>query len=260
MTLVPPGANRPPAPPRVFFHTWKDPTRSLRAAAGLDAEEIQVWIAALPADGSEAAALASVLTPDELRRAARFLVETPRRQFVFCRALVRHLAGACLAVAPETLDIGALPLGKPFVRQPASPRALDFNISHSGGLAAVALARGRQVGVDLELVRPLADMPALARRIFSADELGALNALPAAEQSAAFYTGWSRKEAYLKATGEGLTGGMREVGVSLAPGAAAPLLRAPAGGETTPRWTLRDLPLPPGYVGSLAFENRDPIT
>jgi 4'-phosphopantetheinyl transferase len=260
MIRVPPGANRPPAPPRVSFHTWEDPTRSLRAAAGLGAEEIQVWIAAVPADGVEAAALARVLTPDELRRAARFIVEAPRRQFVFCRALVRHLAGACLAVAPETLDIGVLPLGKPFVRQPASPRALDFNLSHSGGLAAVALARGRQVGVDLELARPLDDMPALARRIFSPDELEALQALPAAEQREAFYTGWSRKEAYLKATGDGLTGGMREVGVSLAPGAAAPLLHATTGGETPPRWTLCDLPLPLGYVGSLAFENRRPIT
>jgi len=241
---------------RVTFLEWRDSAGSRPAAAALGPDEIQVWTAAVPPDSSELAALARVLSAEERRRAERFLVDPPRRQFVFCRALLRHLAGACLDRAPEALRFGVHPLGKPFVEQPSPCGDFRFNLSHSGALAAVVLARGHEVGVDLELIRPLHDVAALAGRIFSPDELDAWHALPVSRRSEAFYTAWTRKEAYLKATGEGMTGGLRAVEVSLVPGAVSPLLMVPGGSAAAARWTMRDLPLPPGYAGALAFESR----
>src|SRR5207247_3517383 len=158
-----------------------------------------VCTAQAPADEARLPALACQVSPDQRARAERFRVSEPRRQFVFGRALLRQLLGACLNVEPVTLAFGYHPRGKPFLVQSALNSDLRFNLSHSGLIVAIALAHGREVGVDLESIHRLDDWSLLAERIFSSRELCELRALPATNQCDAFFTGCTRKEAYLNA-------------------------------------------------------------
>ena len=241
---------------QISFHEWEDSPLTHRAAASLGSDEVQVWIATAPSDEAGLTALACQLSSDERARAERFRVSEPRRQFVFGRALLRQLLGACLNVEPVTLAFGYHPRGKPFLAQSALNSDLRFNLSHSGRLVAIALAHGREVGVDLESIHRLDDWWLLAERIFSSRELCELRALPASKQREAFFNGWTRKEAYLKATSEGLTDDLPAIEVTLVPGQKPRLLRLPAGLEAARQWTIQDIPLPPDFAGAVAFKKR----
>jgi 4'-phosphopantetheinyl transferase len=241
---------------QISFHEWEDSPLAHRAAASLGSNEVQVWIATAPSNEAGLTALACQLSPDERARAERFRVSEPRRQFVFGRALLRQLLGACLNVEPVTLAFGYHARGKPFLAQPALNSDLRFNLSHSGLIVAIALAHGREVGVDLESIHHLDDWSLLAERIFSSRELCELRALPASKQREAFFNGWTRKEAYLKATSEGLTDDLPAIEVTLVPGQKPRLLRLPAGLEAVRQWAIQDIPLPPDFAGAVAFEKR----
>ena len=241
-------------PMQVSFREWEDSACSRRAAASLGTDEVQVWMATAPPDEAGLAALTHTLSPDERERAGRFSVSEPRRQFVFGRALLRQLLGACLKVEPITLAFGYQPRGKPFLSQSALDGDLRFNLSHSGRMVAVALARGREVGVDIESIQRLEDWLLLAGRIFSPLELCELRSLPKPQQREAFFNGWTRKEAYLKATGEGLTDALPAIEVTLAPGREPELLGLPTGPEAARQWAIRVIPLPPDFAGAVVFE------
>jgi 4'-phosphopantetheinyl transferase len=235
---------------------WDNSAPSHRAVASLDPDEVQVWSATLPRDELELIELSHILSPDEQERARRFQVVEARHQFVFGRAVLRQIIGACLNTAPSTVVFGHGPQGKPCLSASTSVGDLRFNLSHSGRLVVIALARAREVGVDLEQLERTTDWSLLAERIFSARELGELRALPATEQRRAFFRGWTRKEAYLKATGEGLTDDLPAIEVTLVPGHAPRLLGLPAGSAAASKWVIQDIPLPPDFVGAVAFENR----
>jgi 4'-phosphopantetheinyl transferase len=239
---------------QVSFHDWDDSAVSRRAAASLGGDDIQVWLATTPADDTDLTAFTRTLDPDERMRAGRFSVSEPRRQFVFGRALLRQLLGACLNASPATLAFGYQPHGKPFLAQSWLDGNLRFNLSHSGRMVAIALARGREVGVDVEEVERLHDWQPLAERIFSPRERGELMSLPKTQQQEAFFNGWTRKEAYLKATGEGLTDDFREIEVTLSPGIDPKLLGLPARLGATRPWQIRAIPLPADYAGAVVFE------
>jgi 4'-phosphopantetheinyl transferase len=239
---------------QVSFREWESSIRSKHAAAALGTDEVQVWTATALPDGAELTALADLLSPEERQRAEKFRVNEPRRHFVFGRAMLRQLLGACLNVDPAALVFGYEPRGKPFLVQPCPQGDLRFNVSHSGRLVAIALTRGREVGVDIEFIHSLADWPLMAGRIFSPRELCELRALPASSQRAAFFNGWTRKEAWLKATGEGLTDDLPAVEVTLAPGQEPRLLALPAGPEAARQWAIQAIPLPPDFAGAVASE------
>jgi 4'-phosphopantetheinyl transferase len=237
-------------PTQILFREWDNSALARRSAASLGGDEVQVWLATMPTDEAGLNALALTLNPDECQRAERFSVSEPRRQFVFGRSVLRQLLGACLNVEPAALVICCHPHGKPFLDAAGD---LRFNLSHSGPLVAVALARGREVGVDIESIQHLDDWPLLTGRIFSPRELGELNSTPEPQQRMAFFNGWTRKEAYLKATGEGLTDNLSAVEVTLATGKPK-LLGLPAGPEAARRWAIRSIPLPPDFAGAVVFE------
>ena len=222
--------------------------------AALGGDEVQLWTAALPPTEVDLTPHACLLSPDERERAARFSVLEARRQFVFGRAILRQLLGACLHIDPAAVALVYQPRGKPVVAQSTAGDGLRFNLSHSGRLVAVALAWGREVGVDIEQLQQLDDGEMLAGRIFSTRELCELRALPKPEQQEAFFNGWTRKEAYLKATGEGLTDALQAIEVTVAPGKAPELLGLPSGPEGLRRWAIQAIPLPPGFVGAVVFE------
>jgi 4'-phosphopantetheinyl transferase len=243
---------------RVSFHQWADPARARCAAAALCRDEVQVWTAAIPTDESQVTAVGHLLSPDEHARADRFLVPEPRRQFVFSRALLRQLLGACLHVDPTAMAFGTGARGKPFLLQSTSDTDLRFNLSHARSLVAVGLARGSELGVDVEWVHHLPDWSRVATRIFSARELDELYALPERQRREAFFNGWTRKEAYLKATGEGLIDALDGIEVALAPDREPRLLRLSGDADGARRWTLRAIPVPEGFAGAVAFSSDGP--
>jgi 4'-phosphopantetheinyl transferase len=213
-----------------------------------------VCLATLPPDEAGLAAFTHLLGPDERARAARFTVAEPRRQFVLGRIILRQWLGACLGVDPATLELGGQSRGKPCLTPSAGHPDLRFNLAHSGRRLAVAMACGRDVGVDIEWIQPLPDWLSLAGRIFSPRERDELLALPEPRQLAAFFNGWTRKEAWLKATGEGLTDDLPAIEVTLDPDREPALLALPGGPPVVRQWVMRALPLPPDFAGAVVFK------
>jgi 4'-phosphopantetheinyl transferase len=205
----------------------------------------------IPLDAGEAALAraAALLSADERERAARFHFARDARRFVLARGAVRAILAREVGLSAEALAFVYGPHGKPALAGGAEPR---FSVSHSEDLALVAVARGREVGVDLERVRRAYD-DALAETAFSDLELAALRALPPEERAAAFHRGWTRKEAYLKARGEGFARPLGSFDVSL--GREAPrLLATRPDARDAGRWSLADIDLGPGWAAALALE------
>jgi 4'-phosphopantetheinyl transferase len=143
------------------------------------------------------------LSPQELQRAARFVFQRDRRRYRVAHTALRRLLAARMHVAPQDLQFSEGPFGKPALRDVASECA--FNLSHSEDDAAVLMTANGEVGVDIEVLRTMPDALDLAERNFSAEECAALTGVVPAERDAAFLTGWTRKEACLKAIGSGLS-------------------------------------------------------
>lgn len=223
----------------------------MAAPAELGAGEVHLWVASLDVAAEELATLRRGLAPDEERRAAQLCFATDRRRFIVRRGLRRAILAGYAGGGPASLRFRAGPWGKPAL---AGGDDLHFNCSHSGGLAAVAVTRGRRVGIDVEGLRPVPDALAVARSLFCPVELAALAAVPAAELDEAFLRCWTRKEAYLKASGEGLGGALAGASSLASPRWPAGM-DAPGEGETAlGRWGVREFAPGPGYVGAVASE------
>jgi 4'-phosphopantetheinyl transferase len=206
----------------------------------------------LQAPAEVTARFASLLTDDELGRAGRFAFEDLRQSFTLARGALRMLLGRLLNVAPDSIRFTYGEKGKP--RLPA-PGRLRFNASHSGGLALVAATLDCELGVDIEKIRAATDVQDIAARFFSAEEKAELMSLAADQREAAFFRCWTRKEAYIKAIGDGLSAPLDRFAVSLGPGAAARMVHI--GGDTSEAaaWTLHDLAVDPGYAAALTYRD-----
>jgi 4'-phosphopantetheinyl transferase len=134
---------------------------------------------------------------------------------------------------------------------------MRFSVSHSDDLALFGFARGHEIGVDVERIRPDIDIEDLAARYFSPNEFKKLRSLPADRQREAFYCGWTRKEAYLKGRGEGLSFPLDRVEVSLDPGETSMILKTSGDRGVSRRWIVQHLSPAPGYIGAAAVEGRD---
>jgi 4'-phosphopantetheinyl transferase len=217
--------------------------------------EVHLWTILLDPPPARVAAARRRLADDERARADRFRFDRHRRRFTVGRAALRELLAGYLGFAPEAVRFAYGEKGKPSLDRPTegSRGALHFNLSNSHELALAAVAVGVEVGVDVEWLRPMPDGLRIAERYFSAAERAALAALPEDERDAAFFNGWTRKEAYLKAIGDGLTVPLDRFDVTLAPGAPTRILALAGDAAAAARWSL--LPLRPaaGYVGALAL-------
>jgi 4'-phosphopantetheinyl transferase len=213
--------------------------------------EVHVWCASLEHPPAPAAEVADSLCDEERARAARYQSPSVRHQFVTARGLLRTLLGRYLGCDPCRVAFRLGPQGKPAL---AGDRALHFNASHSYGLALFAVTRHCPVGVDVEQVRPFANDLDLAERFFCPPETRALRALAPEARREAFFHVWTRKEAYLKASGTGLSGGLGRVEVSVAPGEPARVVRVDGDEGSAGRWSMEALTPAPGYIGALALE------
>jgi len=228
---------------------WRHPL----AWPGLSEGEVHVWRAVLVQPNPVVQELWHALDQGERDRAEQFRFQRDRERFIVAHGLLRTILGGYLGVAPRQLSFCYGAHGKPALA-PERGAALSFNLSHAHELALYAITRERAVGVDIEHMRPgIADI-AIAERFFSPHEVAALQALPNAERGLAFFTCWTRKEAYIKARGEGLSLPLDQFEVSLTPGAPAALLDVADDQRERDRWELQALDPGPGYVAALAVE------
>ena len=209
-----------------------------------------VWAACLDACESELRNFASVLSPDERARAERFRFEIHRNRFIAGRGLLRTILGRYLEIQPNRIQFGYGKNGKPFLSERGN--GLKFNLAHSEEMALVAVTASGEIGVDVERVRVLEDFEELVARFFSRRETEEFRRLQPDEQPAAFFNLWTRKEAWLKATGEGILHSLKNVEVSFLPGEPARFLSLPAEPGQTSVWELRELFPSPGWAGALA--------
>ena len=198
--------------------------------------------------------LRQTLSADELGRAKRFLFERDRRRFIVGRGVLRNILSRYTKENPARLRFRYSKYGKPFLIPPAGQDTLRFNLSHSGELALYAITCRRDIGIDVEQIRSMPDAEQLAERFFSNQENQTFRAVSPEQKDTAFFNCWTRKEAYVKAIGEGLSLPLDQFDVSLAPGEPAALLRARGRPQEPEHWFLEGLEPAPGYVGGLVVE------
>lgn len=223
----------------------------------LNENEVHVWRASLRREASKTLDLLQILSEDERRKAARFCLQEIREQFIVGRAILRGILGRYLQVDPERLQFNYGPYGKPAVAPEFGGEGISFNMSDSHGLAIYAVARRRQVGIDLERMRSDVPCERMAKRFFAETEFKALLALPADQRQEGFFNCWTRKEAYLKAIGKGLSFPLKNVVVSLAPCEPAAILSIQSDPEQARHWSLVALHPDPAYSAALAAEGRE---
>jgi len=197
--------------------------------------EVRVWCASLDECRAELPRLRATLSPDERARAARFRLSRDRDDFVVCRGILRELLGGYVHRDPSAIEFSYGRHGKPAVAAPRLDGPLHFNVSHSGALALYAVTAACPVGVDVERVRTVPDFERLASQFLAPAEAGGVMALPPEKGLEGFFTCWTRKEAFLKATGEGIG---RRLGADL------PI-----------DWQIHRLGPAPGYVAAVAYKH-----
>jgi 4'-phosphopantetheinyl transferase len=228
---------------------WLPPATPLVLSPGT----VHVWRASLDRPADEGSRLSGALSADEQERASRFHFEVHRTRFVVCRGLLRAILGRYLGIAASQVRFTYGKHGKPALLEAPPGNALEFNASHSEGRALFAVTRDRSVGVDLEQIRPPADLAALVESVFSANEQAVFHALAAEQQLEAFFRCWTRKEAFMKATGLGMALAPERIDVTLAPEAPPRLLGVMDESLDTTHWLLTDLTPWPGYAAALAI-------
>jgi 4'-phosphopantetheinyl transferase len=212
---------------------------------------VHVWTLPIGNSSNVIARCEEVLTPHEKIRAAQFRLSRPRESYILTRAALRLLLGRYLCQDPASIRFQFSSNGKPAL-EPIN--RLRFNVTHSGKMAALALTEGCDIGIDLEQLRPLPDLEQIANRYFCSAEAAEINSLPAANHERAFFNCWTRKEAFVKAIGVGLSRPLNSFRVTVKPDEPANLVFPDD--ETSELWTLQDLQLGPDYAGAVAFNDR----
>jgi 4'-phosphopantetheinyl transferase len=230
---------------------WQISTRIPELAGG----NVHVWFAELDRCDGVVRRLGGELSADEYLRAMRFQFERDRNRYVVARSILRQILATYVSDEPLNLSFKYGPFGKPALGGSFADSELRFNVSHSARWAMFAVAMGREVGVDLECIRPINDLPGLAASCFTAAENAALTSIPEHERQRAFFDGWTRKEAFLKATGKGLSFPLKVFTVSLAPGSGWRELTVHEERGVGPEWTLISVPPPcPEFSAALVVE------
>ena len=230
------------------------PLSARAARRSLPEREIHAFAARLDPPSWRVTELRQLLDPDELVRADRFRFDIHRRRFIVGRGVQRILLASYLGVEPRAITYRYGPKGKPALAETPADGPLYFNLSNSEELALLGVTRAAEIGVDVEHLRELSDLEALAERFFSASESATLLALPESVRVEAFFNCWTRKEAYLKAIGDGLSAPLNAFDVTLVPGEEPRMLTLEGSAQRARRWSFTHLLPHPGYLGAIAIE------
>jgi 4'-phosphopantetheinyl transferase len=223
------------------------------AIPDLQPDIVNVWIRALRVPSAAERTCYEVLSSEERERAARYRAGRPRNDFILTRGTLRSLLASYVGARPQELSFRYSEHGKPIL---IGQWDVQFNVSHTEGLALMAFVKKRDIGIDVEKVDREVDPKKLAERFFSAREFQLLKDLSGDELHAAFFRCWTRKEAYVKARGEGLSLPLHQFDVSLAADETRALLATRPDPSEASRWILQDLPVKHGYVAALALAEK----
>ncbi len=230
--------------------TWSFPPEYLQ----LRESEAHVWRFYLDLPSDEVSRMDALLPSEELQRADRFRFKTDKDRYIARRGFLRNVLGRYLDIPPAQVNYSYNTFGKPLLANDDGSQKLRFNLAHSSGLALIAVTRGREIGVDIEQIRNDVEIEPLAERLFSESERDNLRSINKRGKLRAFFTCWTRKEAYLKARGEGLSFPLDQFTVSFLPGEPPRLLTVKNNPSEVERWTLFHLEPSPGYAAALAVE------
>jgi 4'-phosphopantetheinyl transferase len=219
---------------------------------------IACWRLRLDPPDEVVTALLAPLAPDERERAGRFAFARDRRRFVVTRAALRVLLAESCHLGPADVRLVYGAHGKPALAPGTPGPTVHFNVSHSQDLALLALGGDGPLGVDVEALRPLRDRAAIADRFFTPAEASVIASLPDPEQDLAFFLCWTRKEAVLKAVGDGISLGLDRYQVACRPGEPARVLEVDGRADLAAEWTMIDLRVAPGFAGALALRGSAP--
>ncbi len=220
-------------------------------------DEVEIAVAGLQVEPESVRASAALLSDAERQRASRFAFDRDRRRFTVAQARLRQLLAERLGVRPEAIELTQGVHGKPTLARRCGYPDLRFNVSHCGDLAVYAFARGREIGIDVEAVRALCDADEIAARFFSRRENEAYLSLDPDDRPLGFFNCWTRKEAFIKALGEGLSHPLDRFDVSLAPSEEAEILRVDDRPGDECGWCLQSFFPAPGFVASVVVEAGD---
>jgi len=214
--------------------------------------EVDLWRIDLASEAHETRTYRSLLSEDEIHRTERFRFEHSRKRFIIARAVMRTILAGYVDLKPRQLMFSYGPKGKPELRSNGQEPALEFNLSHSRDFALLAVTRGARVGVDIQFVNSGIAASDLAARFFALEEIHALKTVPADLKAEAFFSCWTRKEAYIKALGMGLSLPLDGFAVTLKPGLPAQLLKRDL--HDSASWSMYEVDAPPGYKAAIVAE------
>ena len=235
------------------------PWPAATAVPQLEDGETHVWCAPIAAEERVAKELLATLSTDERERAARYLFDRHRWRFIAGRAAQRLILAKYTGVAPADVEFSYSPLGKPALAKGSNTGKLKFNVSNSGDMAIFAIMLGTELGVDVERIRDNIDYDGLAQRYFAAEERDSLRRLPEELQLTGFFDCWTRKEAFLKAIGKGLTYPLDRAVVSVGPSEPCRLLSLDGDEAAAAAWSLISLVPAAGYVAAIALPDPAPV-
>jgi 4'-phosphopantetheinyl transferase len=227
---------------------WKSPP----ADPGLPLDCVDVWKCRLDILDSQVTALFKLLSGEEHVRAERLKIPEKRNQFVITRGRLRQIIAGILDSDPRDFKFEYTSHGKPFLARNWQGHELVFNVSHSYKMAIIGVALDRQLGVDIEKIQEGKDHMGMANRFFSKREQTELSATPDADRTRAFYSCWTRKEAFVKAVGDGITYGLDTFAVSVRPDDERPSLDIHGNSTNEEPWSVFNIPMNDNYMASLA--------
>jgi len=232
---------------------WNFPPNSLH----LSSNDVHLWLAKLDQSEECVEKLSQILSKEEQRKSERFHYEKDRNNFIVTHGVLRKILSRYLGIEPNRLQFGYHSHGKPFVFGKSNSEEICFNISHSRNLSLYALVRSRQLGVDLEYIRPIPEADHIVAEIFSSYERAMWQQLPENQKQEAFFHIWTGKEAYIKARGEGLSMPLDQFDVLCTPDEPGIRCLANEASDDSSLWSLRTLQLEPNYAATLVVEGHD---
>ena len=217
----------------------------------LSPAEVHIWTARLPSAPPEE--IATTLSPEECARACRFQRTADRFRYVFAHAVLRDVLSRYMDCPPADIRFAENPFGKPFLDETNGARVPEFNLSHAGGLVLVGVCESRRVGIDVEEIRPMDDLSSIAESHYTPQECAFIFGQVPDNQTRAFFRCWTRKEAYVKALGKGLSIPLNSFETNMQPelGRSSHNLPCSADGAN---WKLADVDVPEGYMAAVAVE------
>ena len=234
--------------------TMWDPLAEVPRGYAVSPRDLHVWMRRLGTSGPHLQAMMDILSAEERQKAERFYFQADRERHVVGRALVRVLLGRLLAIRPDEIAFCYSEAGKPSLTAAQNSADYQFNVSHSGDLILVAVTARRAIGVDVERIREDVELDAIAARFFSQRERADLAAVSPDQRRGAFFACWSRKEAFIKATGAGLGRPLDAFDVSVRPDEPAMLRETRPDRAEAARWVIRDLDVGPDHKAAVAVE------